>query len=680
MQSASWYVRRLRGMSGDEILWRVKSSVRDLLDRGRFPLKLYPGPDVVPPSPHAPGFRVSDVGPAAWVNLPPGAPEAAWRDRLLRQAEAVLGHKLSFFNLEDQHLGDPIDWNRDHGNGRPAPLQFAPAIDYRDFRVTGDTKFVWEPSRHHQLVVLARAYRATGQTRFAAGVLEQIESWLVQCPFGVGMQWRSPLELAIRLINWVWALDLIHESGVLVGDLRRRVLHAVYLHLWETARKFSRGSSANNHLIGEAAGVFVGASYFPELPGSAVLREESREILAREIHAQTYADGCNREQALGYHLFVVQFFLVAGLAARRSGADFDSTYWARLQGMLEFVGRLGEGGPLSFFGDCDDGYVLDLGCRPADATGVLATGAVLFERADLKAWAGTFAEPAFWFLGSSARDRWDGLPDPAADSPLVSQAFADSGYYLLQHGQRGSADRVSVLFDCGELGYQSIAAHGHADALSFTLRAFGQDVFVDPGTYDYFTFREFRDYFRSTRAHNTVSVDDQDQSVMLGSFLWGARAESRCLGWEPGPHGGRVIGEHDGYARLPDPVVHRRSLTLDGTARTLTVVDEITARGAHDVALHFHLAAGCRLLAPEGPRQVIDVAGAGTVWMELDARLSLSTLRGSTHPIGGWVSPGYHRRTESTSLTARAGVSGEVSFTTRITLGAPRAGGPGLLE
>jgi len=670
MQSASWYIRRLRGMSGEEIRWRVKSSLRDILDRGRFPLKLYPGPDVVPTAAGSPLFRVTDVGMGAWTNLPPGAPEAAWRNRLLKQADAVLGHRLTFFNLEGHHVGDPIDWNRDHGSGMAAPMRFAPAIDYRDFRVTGDTKFVWEPSRHHQLVVLARAYRATGEVRYAVGVVEQLESWLAQCPFGVGMQWRSPLELAIRLINWVWALDLIHESGLVAGDVRRRVLHAVYLHLWETARKFSRGSSANNHLIGEAAGVFIGASYFPQLPGSAAWREESREILAREIHAQTYADGCNREQALGYHMFVVQFFLAAGLVARRSGKDFDSAFWSRLQKMLDFVGVLGEGGePLPMFGDCDDGYVLDLGCRPGDASGWLATGAVLFERSDLKTWAGTLAEPAFWLLGPSARDHWNVLADSHAGGTLVSHAFADSGYYLLQHGHQGSADRLSVLFDCGDLGYQSIAAHGHADALSFTLRAFGHEVFVDPGTYDYFRFRAFRDYFRSTRAHNTVSVDGLDQSVMLGPFLWGARAQARCLAWEPAPTGCRVIGEHDGYARLADPVSHRRTFTLDGASRTLTIGDEITARQAHDVALHFHLAEDCRVWRSEGSVLEIDVAGAGSVRLELDPKLAVSTLQGSEQPIGGWVSRGYHRRAASTSLTARARLSGPVLLTTRIVIG-----------
>src|SRR5262249_12423173 len=150
-------------------------------------------------------------------------------------------------------------------------------------------------------------------------------------------------------------------------------------------------------------------------------------------------------------------------------------------------------------------------------------------------------------------------------------ALPESGHYLLQVGHRGRGDLVSVVFDCGDLGFKSIAAHGHADALSFTLRAFGSALFVDPGTYYYFTYPDCRSYLRSTKAHTTVAVEGLDQSVMLGPFLWGARAQARCVAWEPRKQGGKVIGEHDGYTRLTDPVLHRRTLELDGHSRILSI-------------------------------------------------------------------------------------------------------------
>jgi len=216
-----------------------------MMDRFRFAMGNYPSIKDLPiKKDHPeiePGFRVCDIRPGEWASPAAKDDEARWLERLIRQADRISQHKFSFFDLSDHFLGDPIDWNRDHSSGKKGSMLFAPSIDYRDFRVNGDCKLVWEPNRHHQLVVLGRAYRAGGDVRYAEEVVKQMESWLEQCPFGRGMNWRSPMELAIRLINWVWAIDLIRDSGLFTGRFRTRVLNSAYLHLWEITRKDSRG-------------------------------------------------------------------------------------------------------------------------------------------------------------------------------------------------------------------------------------------------------------------------------------------------------------------------------------------------------------------------------------------------------------------------------------------------------
>jgi hypothetical protein len=671
MPSLTWYLRRLQTMSAGELAWRAAGRLRDVQLWGRLALGLEPRPPAGGPAAAGactePGFRVCDVRVGEWA-CPEREEERAWRDRLIAHADQVARHRLSFFDLIDRHLGDPIDWNRDHASGRKAPLRFAPLVDYRDYRITGDAKVLWEPNRHHHLVVLGRAYRATGDVRYASEVVEQLESWLEQCPFGRGMNWRSPLELAVRLINWVWAIDLIRESGLMTGGFRSRLQRVTYLHLWQIARSYSCGSSANNHRIGEAAGVFVATSYFPELDDAGRWRRESRLILGEEIIAQTYPDGGSCEQAVGYHVFVLQFFLFAGIVARKTGEDFPAAYWSRLERMLEFLGALSEGGVAPpMIGDSDDGYVLDLG-GPHGLRALFCIGAVLFARPAFKAWARAYAEPARWLLGRSSRAEFETVASTPPAELLVSRALPESGYYLLQCGHKGRGDRISVVFDCGELGFKSIAAHGHADALSFTLRAFGSDVFVDPGTYDYFSYPAWRAYFRRTRAHNTLVVDGLDQSVMLGPFLWGPRAHARCIAWEPRTEGGKVIGEHDGYTRLADPVLHRRTVELDERSRILTIEDEIVASGSHEIAAYFHLAEDA-CLSVERPNRYRIAGVGGTVTLEVDARLAVELLTGSDEPIGGWVSRGYHRRAPSTTLIARGRCHGKTSYVSRVYMG-----------
>jgi transposase len=93
-----------------------------------------------------------------------------------------------------------------------------------------------------------------------------------------------------------------------------------------------------------------------------------------------------------------------------------------------------------------------------DHRALFCLGAVLFDRADFKAWSGTYAEASHWLLGTSGRAVFDALPPEPSAELLASRALPDSGYYLLQCGHRGAVDRLSVVFDCGELGFKSIAA------------------------------------------------------------------------------------------------------------------------------------------------------------------------------------------------------------------------------
>ncbi len=674
MQSIKWYARRLRAMSSKEVGWRVKSSLARgadyiLAPRRRKPLPLQK--IIHPRSLVAPGFRVSDFPLGQWTSLDGQSAEGHWRDALCGQADQAAAHRLSFFHLINQHLGNPIRWSLDHESGIEAPMRFSPTIDYRNASAAGDCKLVWEPNRHHQLVVLARAYRASGQLRYAEAVVSQLKSWLDHNPYARGMNWRSGLELAIRLINWVWAMDMIEDSGLVQGAFRHRIWDAVIRHVWEIDRNYSRGSSANNHLIGEAAGVYVASSYFHFLLGATRWRRRSRQILIEQLLQQTNEDGGTKEQATGYLLFIAQLFLVAGLVGRNSGRDFPAEYWGRLEKCFEFLGTLSEGGdgPV-LFGDCDDGYVLDLGGGKQDLQGWMCAAAIMFDRVDFKAWAGAYSEPACWLLGTDSRQRFELLDGPEPKTKIFSQAFANTGCYLLQCGRIDQPDRISVVFDCGEHGLGNLAAHAHADALSFVLRAFGRDVLIDPGTFDYFSYPKWRQYFRSTRAHNTVEIDGQDQSEIRGLFLWGDCANSRCVKWQPAADGGIVAGEHDGYSRLADPVTHRRELELNGAERVVTIRDELFAARSHDVMVCFHVAAHCAVSQSRHGEYRIDT-GAGTLRLKIDPRLTVEKFVGSEELPSGWASRGYHSKEPCTTLWGHSQIEGGICLTCQVEIDTP---------
>jgi hypothetical protein len=230
MQYLSWYVKRIKTMSTQEITWRVRSLSAALLEHTRVKMNIVAAPTFQAgyqeQAPFSPPFRVF-VGDIKQFN-------AQWRPALLTKAEQILQHKLSYFNLHDLDLETPINWHKDHATGQQTSLAAIMSVNYRDIKKNGDCKLVWEPNRHHQFVVLARAYQVTGDLKYAQGVISQITSWLDANPYGYGMNWKNPLELGIRIINWVWAIDLILDSGLFSGEFKIRAYYIVSTYIVET--------------------------------------------------------------------------------------------------------------------------------------------------------------------------------------------------------------------------------------------------------------------------------------------------------------------------------------------------------------------------------------------------------------------------------------------------------------
>ena len=259
--------------------------------------------------------------------------------------------------------------------------------------------------------MLAQAHALTGDARYALAIQAQIDSWIEQCPEGWGPNWISPLELGIRLINWsiTWQLLGGMRSKLFATPegqaFRDRWLDSIFRHARMIAGNLSRFSSANNHLIGEAAGVYVAASTWPLWPQVTRWGERCRTILEEECHRQNAPDGGNREQAFGYQTFVLDFLLLAGLAARARGEDFSPVYWRRIEVMIDFLASMTNvAGGLPMIGDADDGRVVSLATEPGFSPHIslIATGAVLFGRADLAAKAGALDGKTATLLGVEA--------------------------------------------------------------------------------------------------------------------------------------------------------------------------------------------------------------------------------------------------------------------------------------
>ncbi len=247
-----WYWRRLRAMSPREVLHRTLRMGELQLERlgGARPSRV-PEPDLSRPRSH-------------FLDLPQGLDPAPYR----QAADALVQGRFDIFALQNVELGNPPCWNRDPLTGTKLPLTFGKRLDYRDPAAVGDIKYLWEINRHLHLVTLAQAYRMTGGRPYLDTLKDHLVSWFDACPFPRGPNWTSSLELGIRLINWAIAWQLLASdstlfSGVEGAAFRGRWLSSIYQHAAFIRGYYSRFSSANNHLIGEAAGLLIASVTWP---------------------------------------------------------------------------------------------------------------------------------------------------------------------------------------------------------------------------------------------------------------------------------------------------------------------------------------------------------------------------------------------------------------------------------
>jgi hypothetical protein len=640
-----WLVNRLRCMSVAEVGYRIQqAAVTRVAKRVRA--------RAAPPLPRARTFTVH------------GAPALSQpeREALLADADSICaGHVVLFANRRFD-VGLPPVWNRDPDSGVVGPAIYAGDITITNREQVGDIKHVWELNRHLHLVRLAQAWTVTNDVAWLHALQTQLRSWLDQCPPLVGPNWTSSLELGIRLINWgiVWQLIGGEGSGLFAGDegqrLRADWLDSIHAHCTAIARHLSRHSSANNHLIGELAGLYVGASIWPCWKSSGAWLEQARRELEHEAQAQFSRDGVNREQAFAYHVFSCEFLFVAGLVGQACDHPFSRAYWTSLQRALRFLRSVRDvGGNVPMVGDADDGIVFRLDSPAGDrAKQLLALGDAVLRRMQP-------THPGVrWLLHTLPGKR----PEADPHESDTGWAFPDGGY-LLFGSHFGEAHEIKGLVDCGPLGYLGIAAHGHADALALTLSIGGEECLVDPGTYSYWQEHKWRDYFRGTSAHNTVRIDGLDQSVSGGRFMWLKKARASIERMPQSPHEFDFRGAHDGYERLADPVRHMRSVRYDAASATLTVRDEIAAKKHHQVELFWHFAPGLdtRLnssgLHVRGRRFALQMHAHG-------ADLKLELVRGNENPPLGWYSRSYESRQPCDVLkisTVSSAVPVECKFT-----------------
>ena len=388
-------------------------------------------------------------------------------------------------------------------------------------------------------------------------------------------------------------------------------------------------------------------------------------LLILENERQNYPDGVNREQALSYQQFVLDFLILSGLAARASGLQMPASYWSRIRAMLVYVAAVMDSrGNVPMIGDADDGFVTRLSQEKdfCPYKSLLATGAIFFGEPAFAEKAGRLDDKTLFLVGSEG---WEDLLNRVRSRdyiPVTQQSFPQGGYYIFG-SDLGTDQEIRIMADAGPIGYLSIAAHGHADALAVLLSVHGREFLIDPGTYTYHGNEKWRQYFRGTRAHNTVCIDDTDQSESGGTFMWTRHANARCTEFRTDAAGDIFCGEHDGYTRLEDPVTHIRKVSRIGT--TIEIRDTLKCRDFHSVQRCWHFSEHCDVNV-SGAQVYAENDGVRICLSADDPATEIVLLNGCDRPIGGWVSRRFDVKTASTSVFFNDRIEGTTVLMTTI--------------
>lgn len=623
MARVSWVINRFRAMSVREISWRVQQTFLERVVERRYS--------------SSPVSIISEVfrKDLRQIRLQP------------QKLYLCYGNAVFSFDNDIDLLGGydyhryMTDWLAGFQTERRWPIEYSYSLNYKQRDDIGDARTNWELNRHHQFAVLAKLYYTTKDKNVLDKFKEQFYDWNKINPFLVGISWTSVMEVAIRLSNWCYAYAFLCEAGNVdnrfLDDMQTGIINMTE----HVNRHYSKYSSANNHLIVEAyaiglAGIMSG---YQKWLDTAIM------ILSDEIIRQTYPDGINKELCLHYQAFVMEAIGLLVRLMQKNHITVPQTWTDMLEKMSSYVFYcIADNGEAISFGDSDKGRILDFeGKRAQHYLYVLALMSYVlpvryteFENETIR-----------WLFSESDKDMV--LNKPVYKSP-GSACYDEGGYTLL----RSNDGNILIGIDHAQLGYGTIAAHGHADALSFQMIVGGKTVFADPGTYIYHIELDKRNEFRKTRNHNTVCIADRDQSEMLGPFLWGRKAECRLLGCEIGEQSDIVEAEHNGY--LPDK--HNRLFIFN---KTDELVIRDTIESPVDWTINYLLSpeASEICLADNGVSFSLDSYCYAMVF-ESSARLSLriaqkeiSLAYGSKQPACAIVAEGKGNALVSTKIHIR---------------------------
>jgi len=558
-----------------------------------------------------------------------------------QQADEICRHRIPVFG-QRVDFGRHLDWHRDPHASLRWPIAHYTKVPLRLGSGT-DVRQVWELNRLQHLVTLGRAYALTSNEHYASEFLLELASWVEANPPRFGVNWTVAMEAALRAVNLIAAFELFLASPQMTDEAIGLMLKLLLAH-----GRFIRANleyshrTPSNHYLSDLIGLFAIGITLPDLAESRAWASFSAPRLLKELDGQVHRDGVSYEGSIAYHRLVTEIFALFFSLSAAGGFELPGQSWERLEAMFDFVrAYLKPDRRAPMIGDADDGRLLSFKERePTDHAYLLSMAAVLLENETFKL-SSRIDEEAIWWFGRPGLEAFDSLS--VSDITQPSEAFSEAQIFI----QR--AEELYAVIDCGDHGARGRGSHAHSDALALELYAYGTTFLRDPGTFAYTASNRWRNRFRSTAYHNTVRVDGKEISRFNENALFAFRENVRpqINGWQSDAASDTLDAEHHAYARLPQPVIHRRVVTFNKGEGYWTIKDQFTGEGAHQFEFFFNFDAGLEVTLTDDQRVTVRSARAAL------AIVPLSHLIFEIKRTDRWVSPAYATRLRASGIIYR---------------------------
>ena len=594
--------------------------------------------------------------------------------KILEPPTNVLKYPITDFLIFGKKFNytDQTDWHLDIFSGKTFQKTFSKTINIRKYPDLS-AKAVWEVNRLQFLTQIAIEFQKSRDLNDLKKFISIIQSWKKENPYLKGINWYSNIEVTLRLITWFLCWEILDADNLILKDkdfasfVNNDWLPTIYQHCVYSYNNPSKFSSSNNHLIAEYAGLFI-ASVKWNFSSSKKWIAYSQKGLEKEILRQHSKNGVNKEEAAEYIQFITDFFLLAYIVGENSNHSFSKRYKNLLHKIFLYIFEiLDSKGNFPKYGDEDDGkcFILDFDKDFNNFKSLLTSGTVLFKDAALKSKSNGYDLKNAILFGSKGQEIFESVEDTIVNTK--SKFYSEEGHFLIkkEHGNQ----EVYIHFDAAPLGFLSIAAHGHADALSFILNVDGQPVFIDPGTYTYHTEPEWRNYFVGTLAHNTVRINKENQATIAGSTLWLNHYKCTIIYTEQNDRKDIVKASHNGYKKLG--IIHTREIVFDKILNKLLITDWFESRKKDEyfIEIPFHCHPLIEVKSNNDFHFDLINSQGRKIYLTLDEQLKTKHIKGQGEPeIAGWYSKSFLKKEPCNTIIGSVKTNGNMKLKTIITI------------